>query len=99
MASGQIRMSPAELQAKSKRYGTSADRIQDVLGDLRNLQSDLRGEWEGRAFERFDEQFTDLEPKVERFAQLMLEIQDQLAKTAEAMSDQDEALSRNFGLG
>ncbi len=97
--SGQIRMSPDELKAKATRYGQSARRIEEILRDLSNLQEELRGEWEGRAFQRFDEQFRQLEPRVHDFATLMEEINNQLNKTADAVSQHDEALSRNFGLG
>lgn len=96
--SGQIRMSPEELKAKATRYGQSARRIEEILRDLSNLQEELRGEWEGRAFQRFDEQFRQLEPRVQDFAMLMEEINTQLNKTADAVSQHDEALSRNFGL-
>ncbi|MFD1850872.1 WXG100 family type VII secretion target [Oceanobacillus bengalensis] len=95
---GQIRMSPDQLQARAKKYGESSQRIDEILRDLSNLQEDLRGEWEGRAFERFDDQFRQLSPKVKDFSQLMLEIELQLTKTAEAVAQQDEALSQNFGL-
>lgn len=95
---GQIRMSPEELQTKAKRYGQGSEQIDQVLADLSNLQEELRGEWEGRAFDQFDVQFQQLKPKVKEFSALMIEIQDQLTKTAEAVAQQDEALSRNFGL-
>lgn len=95
---GQIKMSPDELHSKSQRYGEGADQINDVLSKLQSLQDELRGEWEGRAFERFDEQFQQLRPKVNDFEELMREIQTQLQKTAQAVQEQDEALSQNFGL-
>lgn len=95
---GQIRMTPAELTAKAARYGQSSRQIEQILTDLRNLQNELRGEWEGRAFERFDDQFNELSPKVQNFAQLMQEINEQLTKTADAVAQHDEQLSRNFGL-
>ncbi|MDM5188339.1 WXG100 family type VII secretion target [Bacillus sp. DX4.1] len=95
---GQIRMSPEELKTKAKRYGDSADQINDILTRLQNLQNELRGEWEGRAFEGFDRQFTELKPKVQNFSQLLQEINQQLNSTAEAVARHDEDLSRNFGL-
>lgn len=95
---GQIRMTPAELTAKAKRYGQSSQQIEQILTDLTNLQDDLRAEWEGRAFEQFDVQFKELTPKVRNFAQLMQEINEQLTKTADAVAQHDEQLSRNFGL-
>lgn len=95
--SGQIKMSPAELTHRAKEYGNSHDQIRDMLSRLGNLQNELREQWEGQAFRSFDEQFQELSPKVENFATLMMEIQQQLEKTAEAMADQDQALAQNFG--
>lgn len=95
---GQIRMTPDELKSKAQVYGQGSDQIEDVLNKLKNLQDQLRGEWEGRAFERFDDQFRELEPKVQNFSQLLQEIQVQLQKTAQSVQEQDEALSQNFGL-
>lgn len=96
---GQIRMSPDELHSKSQRYGDGAEQIDEVLSKLQSLQDELRGEWEGRAFERFDEQFQQLRPKVTDFEELLREIQTQLQKTAQAVQEQDETLSQNFGIG
>lgn len=96
--SGQIRMSPAELTSKATRYGRSGEQINQILTDLKNLQNELRGEWEGKAFAQFDQQFIELSPKVQNFSELMHKIEDQLKKTADAVAQQDEDLSRNFGL-
>ncbi|AIF66166.1 WXG100 family type VII secretion target [Terribacillus saccharophilus] len=95
--SGQIRMTPEQLQSHAKRYRNSSEQIDSILSDLNALQVQLRSEWEGRAFDRFDEQFIQLQPKVQEFSQLMLDIQLQLEKTAQAVQDQDQALSQNFG--
>ncbi|ABS21883.1 WXG100 family type VII secretion target [Bacillus cytotoxicus] len=95
---GQIRMSPEELKSKASLYGQSSQQIDEILSRLQRLQDELRGEWEGRAFEGFDQQFNQLRPKVENFAQLLQEINIQLSKTAEAVAAHDEELSRNFGL-
>lgn len=96
--SGQIKMSPAELQLRAKDYGSGAEQITTVLNKLESLQSDLRLQWEGKAFNSFDQQFEELRPKVNNFSLLLQEIQQQLEKTANAMEEQDQALSQNFGL-
>ncbi|WP_018664837.1 WXG100 family type VII secretion target [Heyndrickxia acidiproducens] len=95
---GTIRMTPEELKAKAQRYGQSGQQIEQILRELTNLQNELRGEWEGRAFQGFDDQFNQLKPKVQNFAQLMHDIHTQLNKTADAVAQHDEELSRNFGL-
>jgi len=68
------------------------------LSNLQRLQDTLRGEWEGQAFQGFDAQFNELKPKVQNFAELMQQINVQLDKTAQAMQQHDQDLSRNFGL-
>ena len=94
---GQIKMSPAELTEKARVYGNSGEQINEILGTLESLQSQLSEQWQGQAFQSFDNQFTELRPKVQNFSALMIEIQEQLTKTANAMSEQDQALSQNFG--
>lgn len=94
---GQIKMSPAELTEKARVYGNSGEQINEILGTLETLQSQISEQWQGQAFQSFDNQFTELRPKVQNFSALMMEIQEQLTKTANAMSEQDQALSQNFG--
>ena len=90
--SGQIRMSPAELADKAKRYGRSGDQIDQILKDLTILQSDLQSQWEGKAFTQFQAQFDELSPKLQNFTQLKRESEEQLTKTADARARQDEEL-------
>ncbi|RDX01253.1 WXG100 family type VII secretion target [Listeria kieliensis] len=95
--SGQIRMSPSELRDRAKTYGTSARDIEQMLQRLSQTQEQLRSEWEGQAFQRFDDQFNQLKPKVTEFANLMDQIEQQLQKTATVVEEQDQQLSQNFG--
>lgn len=96
--SGQIRVSPETLQSRAREYGKAANDIRVILSNLQRLQDTLRSEWEGAAFQGFDQQFSELKPKVENFADLMQQINTQLDKTAQAMQQNDQDLSRNFGL-
>lgn len=68
------------------------------MNNLQRLQDTLRTEWEGEAFQGFDNKFNELKPKVQNFAELMQQINTQLDKTAQAMQQNDQDLSRNFGL-
>ncbi|MBC2676745.1 WXG100 family type VII secretion target [Listeria booriae] len=96
--SGQIRMSPEQLRERSRTYGRKGQDIEQILRELEQLQEQLRGEWEGAAFQKFDDQFQQLKPKVKEFAGLMDQIEKQLAQTANAVEENDANLSRNFGL-
>lgn len=96
--SGQIRISPEVLQSRATEYGRASNDVRTVLLNLTRLQDTLRGEWEGQAFQGFDNQFNELKPKVQQFAELLQQINTQLDKTAQAMAQHDQDLSRNFGL-
>lgn len=96
--SGQIRVSPEVLQSRAREYGNASQEITTLLNKLQSLQDTLRSEWEGAAFQGFDNQFNQLKPKVQNFAELMQQINTQLDKTAQAMQQNDQDLSRNFGL-
>lgn len=91
-------MSPEELKSKAKVYDRSSQELRGILTNIGNIQDELRSEWEGLAFIKFDEQYDQLAPKVKEFSILMEKIHEQLTKTAQAVQDQDVALSRNFGL-
>lgn len=91
-------VSPETLQSRAREYGKAANDIRVILSNLQRLQDTLRSEWEGAAFQGFDQQFSELKPKVENFADLMQQINTQLDKTAQAMQQNDQDLSRNFGL-
>ncbi|MBC2317769.1 WXG100 family type VII secretion target [Listeria booriae] len=95
--SGQIRMSPAELRDRSRTYGRKGEDIEQILRELETLQEQLRSEWEGEAFRKFDDQFQQLKPKVKDFSDLMDQIEKQLGATANAVEENDANLSKNFG--
>ena len=58
--SGQIRVSPETLQSRAREYGKAANDIRVILSNLQRLQDTLRSEWEGAAFQGFDQQFFEL---------------------------------------
>ncbi|ASE36828.1 WXG100 family type VII secretion target [Staphylococcus pettenkoferi] len=93
-----IKMSPEEIRTKSNTYGGSADQIRQILSDLKSAQGEISSHWEGQAFNKFDEQFNQLSPKVEKFAQLLEDIKQQLTSAADTVEEQDQQLSNNFGL-
>lgn len=95
---GRITMTPEQLKSQAQTYGRSGDQISEILSQLSSLQGEIASMWEGTAFQKFDEQFNQLKPKVENFSQLLHDINQQLNKTAEAVAETDQQLSQNFGL-
>ena len=52
---GQIRINPEVLADRAKTYGNAATTVDQVLEQLRVLQSELESEWEGQAFAKYTE--------------------------------------------
>ena len=96
--SDQIRVSTETPSITCGEYGKAANDIRVILNNLQRLQDTLRTEWEGCCLPSFERQFLELKPKVVNFADLMQQINTQLDKTAEAMKQNDQALSKNFGI-
>ena len=94
---GQIRVSPETLKERARTYGQASNEVGSVLSNLTKLQEQLRGEWEGQAFQGFDAQFQELKPKVQNFIELLQQINVQLDKTADAMTQRDIELQQSFG--
>lgn len=94
---GQIRVSPETLKERARSYGQASNDVSTVLGNLTRLQEQLSTEWEGQAFQGFDAQFRELAPKVQKFAELLQEINHQLDRTADTMMQQDLDLQKSFG--
>lgn len=96
--SGQIRVSPETLKERARSYGQASNEVNTILTNLTRLQEQLRSEWEGQAFQGFDAQFQELKPKVQNFAELLQQINVQLDRTADAMTQRDIELQQGFGL-
>ena len=60
------------------------------MSDLTRDQCEIAAKWEGLAFNRFEEQFNQLSPKVERFSLLLKEIKQQLNSTTDTVEETDQ---------
>ena len=89
----QIKLSPEELRTSATKYTAGSEEVTQVLTSLRSEQETIRANWEGHAFDSFDEQFNELSPKIEAFAQLLQDIQAQLNVVADSLEETDNALA------
>lgn len=71
---GQIAVTPEELRSQATHYTRGADSVDNVLSDLKSTQEQIRAEWKGNAFEKYDMKFQELSGKVTQFSQLLREI-------------------------
>jgi WXG100 family type VII secretion target len=60
------------------------------------MQEQIRSEWKGNAFDKYDSKFQELSGKVQEFSQLLREIKSQLDKSAQGMEDADNQIGQSW---
>lgn len=93
----QIKLTPDELEASATKYTAGASDVREVLGRLTQEQNNISQNWEGTAFKRFEEQFSDLSIKVNEFADLLDQIEHQLVQVATTIRDTDAEIASKLG--
>ena len=88
-----IKLTPEELSASAQRYTDGAENVNQVLSSLTNEQAIISENWEGSAFQSFEEQFNELSPKIKEFAQLLQDINAQLVKVADIVEQTDQDIA------
>ena len=88
-----IKLTPEELRASAQRYTDGAENVNQVLSSITNEQAIISENWEGSAFQSFEEQFNELSPKIKEFAQLLQDINAQLVKVADIVEQTDQDIA------
>lgn len=94
--SGRIRVTPAELQEMSNRYGQKSGEVENIIGDLDKMIQQLQGSWEGQSSQAFASQYERLKPSFKQMQQLLDEIKVQLSKTAGALEQADQEIANQI---
>ncbi|BDR59449.1 WXG100 family type VII secretion target [Xylocopilactobacillus apicola] len=92
----QIQVTPDELRSQATHYTKGADSVDQVLSDLTSTQGQIRQQWKGTAFEKYDVKFGELSEKVKQFSQLLRDIKTQLDKSAQTMEDTDNQIGQSW---
>ncbi|MFL2101358.1 WXG100 family type VII secretion target [Mycobacteroides abscessus] len=93
----QIKLTPEELRTSAVKYTNGSTDIDNVLSILTSAQETIRENWEGTAFESFDNQFTELKPKIQEFSQLLQDINTQLNSVADTIEQTDQDIAGKIG--
>ena len=88
-----IQLTPEDLRTSAQKYTQGSEEVRQVLRTLSNEQETIRSNWKGSAFDSFDQQFTELSPKIEEFATLLDEINAQLLKVADIVEQTDQDIA------
>lgn len=93
----QIKLTPEELRTSAVKYTNGSSDIDNVLAILTSEQEAIRENWEGSAFESFDNQFSELKPKIQEFSQLLQDINTQLNSVADTIEQTDQDIAGKIG--
>ncbi|MFC0232601.1 WXG100 family type VII secretion target [Vagococcus entomophilus] len=92
-----IKLTPDELRTSAQKYTNGSQSIHEVLQSLTQEQNTIRDNWEGNAFTSFDNQFQELTPKIQEFAELLEQINQQLNKVADIVEQTDQDIASQIG--
>ena len=93
---GQIRMTPESMRARAAEYTTQANGLQEIIGKMDSLLTQLQGEWEGSASEAYAQRFGELRPGFVKAKDLIDEISAALKATATAVEETDQNIANQF---
>ncbi|MBM7643064.1 WXG100 family type VII secretion target [Streptococcus loxodontisalivarius] len=88
-----IKLTPEELRTSAVKYTNGSNDVTSVLSTLRAEQQVISDNWDGTAFDSFEEQFNELAPKIEQFAQLLADINTQLNSVADTIEQTDSDIA------
>ena len=90
---GQIKLTPDELRTSATKYTQGSQSVNDVLTSLTNEKAVISENWDGSAFDAFEQQFNELSPKVSQFAELLEQINQQLNSVAGNLEEVDSTMA------
>jgi WXG100 family type VII secretion target len=93
---GQIRMSPDAMRGRAGEYRREGSNVEEVIGRMDTLLSQLQGEWEGAAAESYASRFAELRPGFVQAKDLIMEIAQSLDKTAQVLEETDASIASQF---
>ena len=92
----QIRITPDQMRQRANQYRNEADTVNGVIGQMDNLLSQLRTEWEGAASESYDARYQELKPGFQKAEELIREIAQALDSTANIVEETDATIANQF---
>ncbi|MDE3283261.1 hypothetical protein AUQ39_05035 [Lacticaseibacillus casei] len=94
----QISVTPEELISQAEVYTQARDGIQEQIAKVEQMNNTIHEEWKGSAFEAYLAQYQELKSQVQKFEELLTNINSQLKKYAQTVQERDAADAKSFGL-
>lgn len=94
----QISVTPEELISQAEVYTQARDGIQEQIAKVEQMNNTIHEEWKCSAFEAYLAQYQELKSQVQKFEELLTNINSQLKKYAQTVQERDAADAKSFGL-
>jgi len=93
----QVSVTPEELKQQAKVYTSSKEEISLAIQKVNQMNSTIAEQWKGQAFQAYLEQYRQLSESVKKFEDLLVNINQQLNKYADTISERDAQDAQSFG--
>ena len=92
-----ISVTPEQLREQAKVYTRARDGIDEQIKAVNSMNQQIAEQWKGQAFQAYLQQYSELEVHVGKFKELMVNINNQLNKYANAVAQRDREDAKGFG--
>ena len=93
----QISVTPEELKEQAQVYVRSKEEIEVAIQNVNRMNDTIAQEWKGAAFEAYLEQYNQLYVNVQKFEDLLADINQQLTRYADTIAERDAQDAQSFG--
>ncbi len=93
----QISVTPEELKEQAQVYVRSKEEIELAIQNVNRMNDTIAQEWKGAAFEAYLEQYNQLYVNVQKFEDLLADINQQLMRYADTIAERDAQDAQSFG--
>lgn len=93
----QISVTPEQLKEQAQVYTRSRDQIEQAIQSVNQMNNTIADQWKGQAFQAYLEQYNQLYQNVQKFEELLENINQQLNKYADTVADRDAQDAGSFG--
>ena len=93
----QISVTPEELKEQAQVYVRSKEEIELAIQNVNRMNDTIAQEWKSAAFEAYLEQYNQLYVNVQKFEDLLADINQQLTRYADTIAERDAQDAQSFG--
>ena len=93
MATGQIRITPDQLDQEANKLRNLADQHDSVFNQMTNLINALRSQWEGAAIDAFEASYENAKKELIKFRQSIDVFASDMNNSAKILRETDASLA------